>query len=237
MRESRCFIKKCKEISAVINVSARKHDKTKLSNILKLCFLIRFQRELLWLVRELVLYIWIFEIICILLSALIKQEKRKNSHVTLQLSLLYEDLFVLKAKFNCHLDHKIILLCQVEVFRTHQIFIEKWPSVSFSSICETLIYIKFVTQFDIKISRVLIGQHLISCSPTWLTCCNSPRKCTPVKAKMEAKSLDINLLKRHSAMVSCWRFIWITNSSDYRRVWATNLLHTKSLRNPLGHKA
>ena len=30
-----------------------------------------------------------------------------------------------------------------------------------------------------------------------------------------------------TAMVSCSRFIWITNSSDHRRVWTPNLLHTK----------
>ena len=30
-----------------------------------------------------------------------------------------------------------------------------------------------------------------------------------------------------TAMVSCLRFIWITNSSDHRRVWTANLLHTK----------
>ena len=43
--------------------------------------------------------------------------------------------------------------------------------------------------------------------------------------------------KFQTAMVSCPRFIWITNSSDHRRVWTANLLHTKSLPNPLGHKA
>ena len=37
-------------------------------------------------------------------------------------------------------------------------------------------------------------------------------------------------------MVSCSRFIWITNSSDHGRVWTANLLHTKSLPNPLGHR-
>ena len=29
------------------------------------------------------------------------------------------------------------------------------------------------------------------------------------------------------AMVSCSRIIWITNSSDHRRVWTANLLHTR----------
>ena len=38
-------------------------------------------------------------------------------------------------------------------------------------------------------------------------------------------------------VVSCSKFIWITNSSDHRRVWTANLLQTKSLPNPLGHKA
>ena len=40
-----------------------------------------------------------------------------------------------------------------------------------------------------------------------------------------------------TSMVTCSRFIWITNSSDWRRVWTANLLHTKKLPNPLGHKA
>ena len=33
------------------------------------------------------------------------------------------------------------------------------------------------------ISRVLIGRHLIFCSPTGPTHCNLPQKCTPVKYK------------------------------------------------------
>ena len=36
------------------------------------------------------------------------------------------------------------------------------------------------------ISRVLIDQHLIFCSPT-CSCCNSSRKCTPVKYKTRQK--------------------------------------------------
>ena len=32
-------------------------------------------------------------------------------------------------------------------------------------------------------------------------------------------------------------FIWITNSSDHRRVWTANLFHEKQLLIPLGHKA
>ena len=40
-----------------------------------------------------------------------------------------------------------------------------------------------------------------------------------------------------TAMVLCPRFIRITNSSDHRRIWTANLLHTKLLPNPLGHKA
>ena len=38
------------------------------------------------------------------------------------------------------------------------------------------------------ISRVLIGEHLIFCSPPWPTCCTSPRKCTPVKYKVRQKA-------------------------------------------------
>ena len=43
--------------------------------------------------------------------------------------------------------------------------------------------------------------------------------------------------KFQTAVVSCSRFIRITNSSDHRRIWTTNLLHTKSSLNPLGHMA
>ena len=33
--------------------------------------------------------------------------------------------------------------------------------------------------------------------------------------------------KFQTVMVQCSRFIWITNSSNHRRVWTENLLHTK----------
>ena len=42
---------------------------------------------------------------------------------------------------------------------------------------------------------------------------------------------------RCSAMVLYSRFTWITNSSDHRRVWTANHLHTMQLPNALGHKA
>ena len=38
------------------------------------------------------------------------------------------------------------------------------------------------------ISRVTIGEHLIFCSRLWPTCCNSPRKCTPVKYKARQRA-------------------------------------------------
>ena len=34
---------------------------------------------------------------------------------------------------------------------------------------------------------------------------------------------------KRSAMVSCSRFFWITNSSGHERGWTANLLHTKEL--------
>ena len=40
----------------------------------------------------------------------------------------------------------------------------------------------------------------------------------------------------NSVMVSCSRIIWITNSSNHRRVWTVDLLHTEKLPNPQGHK-
>ena len=43
--------------------------------------------------------------------------------------------------------------------------------------------------------------------------------------------------KFHTAIVSCSRCIWITNFSDYSRVWTANLLHAKKLPNSPGHKS
>ena len=40
----------------------------------------------------------------------------------------------------------------------------------------------------------------------------------------------------YTAMVSCLRFILITNFSDQRSVFTANLFHTKQLPNPLHHK-
>ena len=40
-------------------------------------------------------------------------------------------------------------------------------------------------------------------------------------------SVHFNKKKYLTAMVSCSRFFWITNSSDYRRVWTANVLHSK----------
>ena len=39
------------------------------------------------------------------------------------------------------------------------------------------------------ISWLLIGRHLSFCPLTWQTCCNSPRKCTPVKYKARQKAM------------------------------------------------
>ena len=52
------------------------------------------------------------------------------------------------------------------------------------------------------ISRVLIGEHLIFCSPPWPTCCNSPRKCTPVKYKARQKT-GFQLSHTHSCKKRC----------------------------------
>ena len=63
---------------------------------------------------------------------------------------------------------------------------------------------------------------------------------TLMKLMRKAKSAAIKIISE----VCCYnkeeeklRFIWITNSSDYRRIWTANFLHTNSLPNPLGHKA
>ena len=53
------------------------------------------------------------------------------------------------------------------------------------------------------LSRVLIGRHLTVCSMTSPTCCNSPRKCTPLKHKGRVNSISNSLLrlrKMHNAL-------------------------------------
>ena len=57
--------------------------------------------------------------------------------------------------------------------------------------------IQYVWQYTPPLSRVLTGRHLIFC---WLTsppCCNSPRKCTPVKYKKRQKRLGFQLSHKH----------------------------------------
>ena len=39
-----------------------------------------------------------------------------------------------------------------------------------------------------RVSRVMIDKHLIFCPYMWSTCCNTPRKCTPVKYKVRQKA-------------------------------------------------
>ena len=73
---------------------------------------------------------------------------------------------------------------------------EPWHSGTFlyfgKGIFRTLAYLELAyslsNNLTLAISRVLIGQHFIFCSPTWPTCCNSPRKCTPVKYKVRQKA-------------------------------------------------
>ena len=58
------------------------------------------------------------------------------------------------------------------------------------------------------------------------------------KKSFSKNQLNVEILqlraKFQTAMVSCSRFILITNCSDHRRVWSANLLNTKYLPNPLG---
>ena len=46
---------------------------------------------------------------------------------------------------------------------------------------------------------------------------------------MDSREINVEVLqlraKFQTAMVSCLRFVWITISSDHRRVWSANLLH------------
>ena len=49
-----------------------------------------------------------------------------------------------------------------------------------------------------------------------------------IKHMMFAGDFNMNVLDyEYTVMVSCSIFIWITNSSDHRSVWTSNLLHTK----------
>ena len=66
--------------------------------------------------------------------------------------------------------------------------------------------------------------------------CEASSEPSKFKTKNWVEILQLGA-KFQTAMVSCSRFIWITNSSDHRRVCTANLLHTKSLPNLLGHKA
>ena len=46
--------------------------------------------------------------------------------------------------------------------------------------------------------------------------------------KLSAKVEILQLrAKFQTAVVPCSRFVWIANSSDHRRIWTANLLHTK----------
>ena len=42
--------------------------------------------------------------------------------------------------------------------------------------------------------------------------------------------------KFHAAMVSCSRYIWITNSIKHRRIWTANHTYMTLLTNPVDHK-
>ena len=53
-----------------------------------------------------------------------------------------------------------------------------------------------------QISRVLIGRHLNICSLTSPTCCNLPRKCTPVKYKARKKA-EFPILTEAPSINSC----------------------------------
>ena len=76
-------------------------------------------------------------------------------------------------------------------------FINKYPIINTSSSLDPSFFSSSHRRFSVTysssynltpaISRVLIGEQLIFCSPPWPTCCNSPRKCTPVKYKTRQK--------------------------------------------------
>ena len=76
-------------------------------------------------------------------------------------------------------------------------FINKYPIINTSSSLDPSFFssshrrcsVTYSSSYNLTpaISRVLIGEHLIFCSPPWPTCCNSPRKCTPVKYKTKQK--------------------------------------------------
>ena len=78
-----------------------------------------------------------------------------------------------------------------------QIFFQDFSSLIFSFLrnsCNLFICLArsltYSSSYNLAppISRVLIGQHLIFCSLMSPTCCNLPRKCTPVKYKAKQKA-------------------------------------------------
>ena len=70
------------------------------------------------------------------------------------------------------------------------------------------------------ISQVLIGRRLIFCSPTWPPCCNSPRKCTPVKYKVRQNLFNCCCGRSMSCLQNLLRFGKVNFLFNYTmRVW------------------
>ena len=107
--------------------------------------------------------------------------------------------------------------------------------IKFLGSCITLLFPR--TKFNVYIvDKQLSGSF---------SCLRTESTIDPVKKEQKNKQEhhlqqnfqdNFKILKSNfeSAIVLCSRFIWITNSSDHRRVWTASLLHTKQLPKPLG---
>ena len=121
---------------------------------------------------------WIQQVVLIFLSAAFYQYYQNQPNESAIMTLLSEKLVELPLVFlireslsDSHLAGFLLFFNSFDTFRVVNDPGGYFPCLSYRSSCS----------LTPAISQVLIRQHLIFCSPTWPTCCNSPRKCMPVK--------------------------------------------------------
>ena len=84
---------------------------------------------------------------------------------------------------DASLESPVSLLYKIEALDEGSVQLKNEIGVSFGNLSLCLVPYSLSYNLTSPISGVLIGQHLIFYSLTSPTCCNSPRKCTPVKYK------------------------------------------------------
>ena len=82
-------------------------------------------------------------------------------------------------------NQAFILLCPVTT-----LFLKEKVVTQAFVIQQLRYFFTYSSSFNLApaISQVMIVQHLMFCSPTRPTCCNSPRKCTTAKYKAGQKA-------------------------------------------------